>query len=153
MKIVMMMILSLTSMSAMASEGTLLTYTFSNGSVAPAFHRTEVCNISATFVNMTARGPNIDFPHSKIEHVVFTETVPNVTVLKSLINEAAQHETISHPAPIGGEMQRYTVPVSKDKELVLLVMSGDLVDAKNPSTAAAELVDFMKVNCTVYTTL
>jgi len=151
MKTVMMMILGLTSMSAMASEPTLLTYTFSNGSVAPAFHKTQTCNISATTVMITSTGPTLDFPRPINKATVYTMTIPNETVLKSLINEASQHMTITHPAPIGGEMQRYIAPISKDQSLVLLVLSGNLVDAQNPSTAATELVEFMKINCTVFT--
>jgi len=151
MKTVMMMILALTSTSAMANDGTLLSFTYSNGSVAPAFHRTQTCNISATSTHLMSQGPTVDFPHEMSKETIFTQTIPNVTVLKSLISEAAQHETAYNPARIGGQMSRYTAPMSANKELVLLVMDGDLVQAKNPSTAAAELVDFIKLNCTIFT--
>ena len=127
---------------------TLLSLVQTNGTVAPAFQRTTVCNINTSEVTTSTTGPALDFPYTLHKKVKFSSEIPNDAVLKSLIFEAAQFPTDIHPSPVGGPMTFYKANLpGSHKVLELKGLTGLGVFQENHSPSAKKLVRFINMNC------
>jgi len=147
MKTMLMMILGLSSIQAMASEQDSLFYSKSNGSVAPPFAKRTTCSISTTSVTIVYSFA----PMPVKKNITFTNEVPNLAVLQSLMTETTQFKTNFNPAPIGGGSEYYAAEFGVNNPVVLLQKYGTLVCSNNPSPTTPALIDFINVNCGVVT--
>ena len=127
----------------------LLTFTHSNGTVAPEYQRHYTCNIYANTLTKKTDGGVIYLPNPIESKTQYNQEIPNVTVLKSLILEASRFTLQTSPEPIGGEMSFYTatLPTKAHTQIVLRNLAGNLVIKNNSSPAAKKLVNFMNQNC------
>ena len=143
----MMIALGLVAVSAQANAGTLLKYTSTNGSVAPAFQRYYTCTVSTTDVTFGSTGPAIR-PVIGHKPIKFTKEVPSIVIAQSLIEDAKAYPlTPGFIGPIGGGVETYSAQAVKGKAFTIKLTSGRVTTSANLSISAQKLEAFLDNNC------
>ena len=129
-------------------NATTLNYTSMPGSLSPQDSKGFSCLITEAGVLKKQLGGTGLINKAVHMATVYSNDIPNVSVLQSLIADAAYFQLSNNQiAPIGGSNEVYSGTTDTDTDVVLLHKTAGLVVSFNTSPSAGKVEAFIDANC------